>query len=168
MRLLESAEEYAAEKGLDELWIGVMVKNRQALLLYRKVGFQFVREEPFTMGKTTVNHLIGYKKSGSSTLLSQKTYTPFDAAEGLKSLPTLCLELLSEQKKAWQDLQKGYEFLKDVRERDLSCRGFLVRLQHNPGRIKSSTADVSKGNSTERQCFLCLDHLPEGQRGILY
>jgi len=168
MRLLESAEEYAAEKGLDELWIGVMVKNRQALLLYRKVGFLFVREEPFTMGKTTVNHLIGYKKSGSSTLLSQKTYTPFDAAESLKSLPTLCLELLSEQKKAWQDLQKGYEFLKDVRERDLSCRGFLVRLQHNPGRIKSSTADVSKGNSTEQQCFLCLDHLPEGQRGILY
>jgi len=63
-RLLEAAEGYAAEKGIDELWIGVMVKNRQALVFYRKVGFQFVREEPFTMGKTTVNHLIGYKKLG--------------------------------------------------------------------------------------------------------
>ena len=61
-RLLESAEGYAAEKGLDELWLGVMAKNRQALVFYRKVGFQFVREEPFTMGKTTVSHLIGYKK----------------------------------------------------------------------------------------------------------
>jgi ribosomal protein S18 acetylase RimI-like enzyme len=38
-RLLEAAEEYAAEKSLDELWIGVMVKNRQALVFYRKVGF---------------------------------------------------------------------------------------------------------------------------------
>jgi ribosomal protein S18 acetylase RimI-like enzyme len=47
-QLLEAAEEYAVEKGLDELWIGVMVKNRQALVFYRKVGFQFVREEPFT------------------------------------------------------------------------------------------------------------------------
>src|SRR4030042_6263738 len=55
-RLLDAAEEYAAEKSLDELWIGVMVKNRQALVFYRKVGFQFVREEPFTMGKTTVSH----------------------------------------------------------------------------------------------------------------
>jgi len=165
IRLLESGEGYAAEKGLDELWIGVMVKNRQALLFYRKVGFQFVREEPFTMGKTTVSHLIGYKKSGRGTLLKQKTYTAFDGGE---SLSGLCLEFLSEQKKAWQDLRKGYECLKDVRERDLSCRGFSVRLQYNPGRMKSSTAEVSKINSRERQCFLCMDHLPEGQRGILY
>jgi ribosomal protein S18 acetylase RimI-like enzyme len=165
IRLLESAEGYTAEKGLDELWIGVMVKNRQALLFYRKVGFLFVREDPFTMGKTTVSHLIGYKKSGSSTLLNQKTYTTFDAGE---SLSDLCLEFLSEQKKAWQDLRKGYEFLEDIRERDLSCRGFSVRLQYNPGRMKSSTADVSEKNTKERQCFLCLDHLPEDQRGILY
>ena len=61
-RLLEAAEGYAKEKHLDELWIGVMVKNRQALVFYRKVGFQFVRKEPFTMGNTTVSHLIGYKK----------------------------------------------------------------------------------------------------------
>ena len=71
-RLLEAAEGYAAEKRLDELWIGVMVKNRQALDLYRKVGFQFVREEPFTMGNTTVSHLIGYKKLGRSTWLIRK------------------------------------------------------------------------------------------------
>jgi len=102
MRLLEWGEEYAIEKGLDELWIGVMVKNRQALLFYRKMGFQFVREEPFTMGKTTVSHLIGYKKSGRGTLLNQKTYTAFD---GGRSLSGLCLEFLSEEKKAWLDLQ---------------------------------------------------------------
>jgi ribosomal protein S18 acetylase RimI-like enzyme len=165
VRLLESAEGYAAEKGFDELWIGVMVKNRQALLFYRKVGFLFVREEPFTMGKATVSHLIGYKKSGRGTLLNQKTDTTFDGGE---SLSGLCFKLLSDQKKAWQELREGYESLKNVRERELNCRGFSVQLQYNPGRIKSSTADVSKGNSSERQCFLCLDHLPEGQKGILY
>jgi ribosomal protein S18 acetylase RimI-like enzyme len=37
-QLLEAAEEYAAEKRVDELWIGVMVENRQALIFYRKVG----------------------------------------------------------------------------------------------------------------------------------
>jgi ribosomal protein S18 acetylase RimI-like enzyme len=165
IRLLDSAEGYAAEKGLDELWIGVMVKNRQALLFYRKVGFLFIREEPFTMGRTTVSHLIGYKKSGESLLSNQKTYTTFD---GGKNLSGLCLKLLSDQKKAWQELREGYESLKNVRERDLPCRGFSIRLQYNPGRIKSSTAEVSKINVKDRQCFLCLDHLPEDQRGILY
>jgi ribosomal protein S18 acetylase RimI-like enzyme len=165
IRLLESAERYATEKGLDELWIGVMVKNRQALLFYRKVGFLFVREEPFTMGKTTVSHLIGYKKSGRSTHLHQKAYAIFDEGE---SLSGLCRKLLLDQRKAWQKLREGYKSLKNVRERDLPCKGFSVRLQHNPGRIKSSTAEVSKINEKDRQCFLCLGHLPEGQRGILY
>jgi hypothetical protein len=119
------------------------------------VGFQFVREEPFTMGKST----------GRIALLSQKTYTTF--AEG-KNLPDLCKKLLSEQKNVWQDLQKGYESFKDIRARDLPCRGFSVRLQYNPGRIKSSTADVAEKNRAEQQCFLCLDHLPQGQKGISY
>ena len=160
-RLLEAAEGYAAEKGVDELWIGVMVKNRQALVFYRKVGFQFVQEEPFTMGKTTVSHLIGYKKLGRSTLLKQKTYTTFYGgeshpephAERVKSLSGLCLELLSEQKKAWLDLRDGYELLKNVRERDLSCRGFSVRLQYNPGRSRAAWLLWAKKIQTSDNVF---------------
>ncbi len=44
-----------------EVWIGVMVANTEALAWYEKLGFQFIREEPFTMGATTVAHRIGYK-----------------------------------------------------------------------------------------------------------
>ena len=167
-RLLEAAEGYAGEKGLDRLWIGVMVKNRQALAFYRKMGFQFVREEPFTMGETTVSHLIGYKKLGRSPFLRRKVYAAFDEGSRVRSLPELCLELLAEQKKVWLELREAYESLKDVRERDVRRRGFPIRLQYNPGRIKNSLADVGEGNAKERQCFLCLDNLPEGQKGILY
>jgi len=175
-RLLEAAEVFATDKGLDKLWIGVMVKNRQALVFYRKVGFQFVREEPFTMSKTTVNHLIGYKRLGRGMFLNQKIHSSFDGGGGnleppverVKSLSRLCLDLLSEQKRDWRDLREGHESLESVRERDLPCGGFSVRLQCNPMRIKSSTADVGKNNVKERRCFLCLDHLPGGQRGILY
>ncbi len=103
-----------------------------------------------------------------NTLLQQKTYATFEGEKPLRRLPGLCLELLSEQNKTWLDLQKGYESLKNVRERDIPCRGFSVRLQYNPGRIKSSLADVGQKNLNERKCFLCLDHLPEGQIGILY
>ena len=55
-----------------------------------------------------------------------------------------------------------------MRDRNISCGGFSVLLQHNPGRIKSSLAEVGEKDRKQRQCFLCLDHLPEGQRGILY
>jgi hypothetical protein len=142
-----------------------MVKNRRALDFYRKVGFLFIKEEPFTMGKTTVSHLIGYKKLEGIPLLLQKSFATFHEGENLSRL---CLKLLSEQKETWQNLQEGYELLKEVRERELSCGKFNVHLQYNPGRMKSSTAIVGKKNQKERSCFLCLDHLPEGQKGIFY
>ena len=167
-RLLDTAEALTAEKGLDRCWVGVMVENRQALAFYRKIGFQFVREEPFTMGRTTVSHVIGYKKLGRSSFLSQNIYTAFGEAGGEKGLPELCLELLVEQKTGWLELREACKSLKDVKELDVRCKGFSVRLQYNPGRIKNSLTDVGEGNANERRCFLCLDHLPESQRGILY
>ena len=167
-QFLEAAEGYAAGKRLSEIWIGVMAKNKRALLLYRKGGFLFVQEEPFTVGKTTVAHLAGYKKLGKSTLLHEKTYAPFDGRQNSNALPALCLELLSEQKNAWQDLRDGYESLKNVRERDLSCRNFLVRIQYNRRRLKSCTAGAGPNNENGQPCFLCPDHLPQGQKGILY
>jgi len=101
-------------------------------------------------------------------LLNQKTVATFDGGGGITSLPGLCLELLSEQKKVWLDLLKGYESLQKLRERNSPCSGFSVRLQHNPARIKSSMADVREKTANERRCFLCLNHLPAEQKGILY
>ena len=120
-----------------------------------------------------------------SEILNQKTYATFGGdeslnlspllkvhpephAERVQNLPELCLELLSEQKETWLDLREGYKSLKDIRERNVPCTGFSVRLQYNPRRIKSSLAAVGEENINERRCFLCLDHLPEGQKGILY
>jgi hypothetical protein len=100
------------------------------------------------------------------TILNQKTYATFTG--GVGNLPRLCLKLLSEQQKAWQDLREGFESLRDVRERDLSCQGFSIRLQHNPRRMKSSLAGMGEKDILDRPCFLCLDHLPEAQKGILY
>jgi diadenosine tetraphosphate (Ap4A) HIT family hydrolase len=120
------------------------------------------------MGKTTVAHVIGYKKLGESSFLSQKIYTAFDEWRRTKGLPELCLKLLTEQKAVWPELREAYQSLKDVREREVRCKGFSIRLQYNPGRIKNSLANVGGKNGNERRCFLCLDHLPGSQRGILY
>ncbi len=100
-----------------------------------------------------------------STQLKEKTYSTFDEGDNLSES---CLNLLLAQKKTWHGLCEGYESLKDVKERDLSCKGFSICLQYNPRRIKSSMADVAEKDGKRQRCFLCLAHLPEGQKGILY
>lgn len=59
-QLMKFAAERAKTFNLDCVWLGVMVENTSALLWYQKMGYQVVEKEPFLMGKTTVDHYIGY------------------------------------------------------------------------------------------------------------
>ncbi len=60
--MINKAFEIAKKKGHKEIWVGVMKENVPALRWYEKLGFTFIREEPFQMGATSVPHLIGYKE----------------------------------------------------------------------------------------------------------
>ena len=59
--LLAEARRCAREKGLDRIWLGVMVDNSAARAWYERNGFLFTERAPFAMGATTVEHLIGYQ-----------------------------------------------------------------------------------------------------------
>jgi ribosomal protein S18 acetylase RimI-like enzyme len=59
-RLMACAEERARELGADQIWLGVMVKNAQAVAWYKKMGYTVTETAPFAMGSTTVDHYIGY------------------------------------------------------------------------------------------------------------
>jgi ribosomal protein S18 acetylase RimI-like enzyme len=58
---MKTAEDRAVALGMSEVWLGVMIQNTPALEWYKRTGFHFVEEAPFTMGNTTVVHLIGYR-----------------------------------------------------------------------------------------------------------
>lgn len=58
-RLMQLAAREAAAAGRQEIWLGVMTQNVPALEWYRRHGFVADRQEPFLMGRTTVQHLIG-------------------------------------------------------------------------------------------------------------
>jgi ribosomal protein S18 acetylase RimI-like enzyme len=60
-QLLHLAEDEARRLRLDRIWLGVMSQNTPSVAWYRKLGFTFIQEEPFQMGGTSVQHLIGYK-----------------------------------------------------------------------------------------------------------
>jgi ATP adenylyltransferase/5',5'''-P-1,P-4-tetraphosphate phosphorylase II len=101
-------------------------------------------------------------------LVQKRILTSFDGKTPGSSLSALCRNLLEEQKASWPDLSLGYEALGSVRVKELRCNGFSVRIHHNPGRIKSTTATVDQKSIDKRPCFLCFENLPEPQRGILY
>lgn len=76
--------------------------------------------------------------------------------------------LLRQQKETWPLLRNGYAGLAEVRTREMDMGGFTVRVQWNPARIVSSSANVDAESIRRRKCFLCAANLPAEQRGILF
>ncbi|RPI06149.1 MAG: GNAT family N-acetyltransferase [Ignavibacteriae bacterium] len=62
--LMKTAAERARSLGSDKVWLGVMVKNTPAVEWYTKMGYEVTEHAPFTMGSTTVDHMIGYVPVG--------------------------------------------------------------------------------------------------------
>jgi hypothetical protein len=76
--------------------------------------------------------------------------------------------LLLQQKDSWDLLRRGYESLDSVETKSLDLGDSRVIIQLNPARITSTAAKVDDKSIRERKCFLCVQNLPEGQRGLRY
>ena len=72
-----------------------------------------------------------------------------------------CLE---EQLQEWPAAREAFSNLEKVQTRVLSSSG--LALQHNPARIKSTTAKIKPAEIASRSCFLCEDCRPKEQRSI--
>jgi len=75
--------------------------------------------------------------------------------------------LFEIQLKSWSLMESNYEALKNTRTKSLWFDGFNFKVQFNPERIKSTSANVDKDSIENRSCFLCIDSLPEKQKGII-
>ena len=76
--------------------------------------------------------------------------------------------LLEKQKKSWTVLTENYSALIFAEVKLFQFPGFKIKVQHNPGRIKSTSAEVDGTSISERKCFLCPDNLYEEQKAIKY
>jgi len=59
--MLKFGTDTARQYGVDRIWLGVMIDNKPAIDWYERQGFSFVENRPFTIGKTTIDDLIGFK-----------------------------------------------------------------------------------------------------------
>jgi hypothetical protein len=78
----------------------------------------------------------------------------------------LALALIEQQRQTWPMLAAGYAGLARIEVRPLSVQRSEVLVQHNPGRIRNTTADVAAAAAGERPCFLCPESLPPEEMGI--
>ena len=76
--------------------------------------------------------------------------------------------LFELQSEDWPMLNAGFKSLETVRSKSFQFDGYKIKAQFNAGRMTSTSAKVDPKSISERKCFLCLDNLPEAQRGILY
>jgi len=76
--------------------------------------------------------------------------------------------LFESQKEQWSILAAGYETLNTVKSKSFQFDGFKIKAQFNAGRMISTSAKVDPKSISERKCFLCIENLPEEQKGILY
>lgn len=76
--------------------------------------------------------------------------------------------LVRQQLDAWPGLRRAHEGLRRSLYRKMFLNDLEVELQHNPSRMKSSSAQVDTQAVQERACFLCPDNLYPEQRALAY
>jgi ATP adenylyltransferase/5',5'''-P-1,P-4-tetraphosphate phosphorylase II len=75
-------------------------------------------------------------------------------------------QLLKSQLNDWEALAECYNRLSKVKVKSCLFDDFQIKLQFNPGRMKSTSAEVGEKEIKKRSCFLCAENLPNEQRGI--
>jgi ATP adenylyltransferase/5',5'''-P-1,P-4-tetraphosphate phosphorylase II len=75
-------------------------------------------------------------------------------------------QFAEDQKLSWPLAAANYAGLASVEEKQFDFDGFVIKVQFNPERIRSSAAKVDKQSIAERKCFLCDENRPAVQNAI--
>jgi hypothetical protein len=75
--------------------------------------------------------------------------------------------LFHSQLENWSLASKNYDALKIVQTKSFWFDGFKIKVQFNPQRIKSTSAEVDEKSVAQRTCFLCVENLQAEQKGIV-
>ena len=77
-------------------------------------------------------------------------------------------EFTEAQKLTWPLAAANFKGLEKVEEKSFQFDGFEIRVQFNPERMRSSSANVDKESIAARKCFLCNGNRPPEQDAIAF
>lgn len=72
------------------------------------------------------------------------------------------------QKLNWGMFSDGWNGFLSSEYKKFQFDWFQIKVQFNPTRFVSSSAKVDEESIKKRKCFLCIENLPEEQKGILF
>jgi len=73
---------------------------------------------------------------------------------------------LTDQNHTWKLSADNYRGLDSVEEKLFLFDGFVIKVQFNPERMRSSAAKVDQDSIAARKCFLCSENRPEAQNSM--
>jgi Domain of unknown function (DUF4922) len=76
--------------------------------------------------------------------------------------------LITQQQKTWALLRDAIAGLDEVEYKMFTIKDSHVLAQFNPNRIVSTTANIEEDTIKQRPCFLCIENLPQEERGISF
>lgn len=81
-------------------------------------------------------------------------------------MPDQVREFIDEQTRNWELLRKNRALVESTRTRTLDFGYCIIRLQLNPLRIASTTAQMDHASIEKRPCFLCDSNRPSEQGSL--
>lgn len=77
-------------------------------------------------------------------------------------------KFLQDQLSVWPLASSNFRALKQAQVKELTANGVQCKVQYNPTRIASTTAEVDSASLAKRQCFLCVANRPAQQFHIKF
>lgn len=77
-------------------------------------------------------------------------------------------KFINDQLSRWPYACDNFRMLRNVRVKNMEVSGLEVRVQFNPARIRSTSADVAASAVSQRKCFLCRDNRPAEQMSMKF
>ncbi len=98
-------------------------------------------------------------------IISSSELSKYGSVNGLNQQ---IVALLEQQKATWEIARRNFGALTQTQIKNFDFGHFTITAQFNAERIRSSAAKTDAKSIEERPCFLCLENLPEEQKGILF
>jgi hypothetical protein len=112
--------------------------------------------------------LIEPMKPISHILADDTLIAPYAGASALPALAGRLSAFIRQQLATWPELREAHNGLQQSLYKKIFLNDLEVELQHNPYRMKSSSALVDRQSIEKRPCFLCPDNLYPHQRALAY
>ena len=77
-------------------------------------------------------------------------------------------KFLQDQLSVWPLASSNFRALKQAQVKELTANGVECKVQYNPTRIASTTAEVDSASLAKRPCFLCVANRPAQQFHIKF